>query len=129
MMIAMQYKKTDILCYYDARIGQSVYGGLFDPLSYKPLCTYYSLKAFGELYSLGNSVAVNCPKRDGIYALGATDGSSRAALIVNTCKETRLYTNLTGRVYLVDHDHMLEATDLNPADFVLGENQVALVIG
>lgn len=134
MMIAMQYKKTDILCYYDARIGQSVYGGLFDPLSYKPLCTYYSLKAFGELYSLGNSVAVNCPKRDGIYALGATDGSSRAAMIVNTGSanngsETRLNTNLTGRVYLVDHDHMLDETDLDPADFTLGENQVALVIG
>ena len=50
-------------------------------------------------------------------------------MIANTGKETRLNTNLTGRVYLVDHDHMLEETDLDPADFTLGENQVALVIG
>lgn len=44
MMIAMHKEtKNDILCYYDARIGPSLYGGMFNPLNHKPLCTYYSL--------------------------------------------------------------------------------------
>ena len=34
MMITMQHKKTDILCYYDARIGPSQFGGMFNPLSF-----------------------------------------------------------------------------------------------
>ena len=41
MMCAMQcYAKTDILCYYDARVGASVYGGMFHPITLAPLPLY-----------------------------------------------------------------------------------------
>ena len=129
MMIALQYKKTDILCYYDARIGQSVYGGLFDPPDLQAALYILFAQGVRRAVFARSAVAVDCPKRDGIYALGATDGTRRAAMIVNTGKETRLNTNLTGRVYLVDRDHMLEETDLDPADFVSARIRVALVIG
>ena len=128
MMIAMQHKKTHLLCYYDARIGQSVYGGLFNPLTYEPLCTYYSFKAFGELYALGNEVEADYTKGEGIYAAGATDGKTSAVLIANTGKSERLETNLSGmKVYLIDSEHAMTETDYDSADFVLGENQTVFI--
>lgn len=126
-MIAMQNKKTDILCYYDARIGQSVYGGLFNPMTYQPLCTYYSFKAFGELYALGTQTAVEYDA-GAIRALAASDGERRAALIVNTGGAERLETNLDGmKVRLIDAGHFLTEAELDPTGFTLGENQVALI--
>lgn len=128
MMIAMQHKKTHLLCYYDARIGQSVYGGLFNPLTYEPLCTYYSFKAFGELYALGNEVEADYKKGEGIYAVGATDGKTSAVLIANTGKSERLETNLSGmKVYLIDSEHAMTETDYDSADFALGENQTVFI--
>jgi xylan 1,4-beta-xylosidase len=128
MMIAMQYKKTDILCYYDARIGQSVYGGLFNPMTYQPLCTYYSFKAFGELYMLGTQAEVAYDKGTGLYALAATNGSGKAALIANVGDEIEISTNLSGmKVKIIDSDHFLTDTYLDCGKFVLGKNQVALI--
>ena len=53
MMCAMQDARMDMMCYYDARISTSVYAGLFNPMTYKPLPSYYAMKAFGQLYRLG----------------------------------------------------------------------------
>ena len=127
MMIAMHDKKTDIMCYYDARLGQSQYGGLFNPLNHTPLCTYYSFKAFGELYALGTRVEAT--GGDNVYILAATDGSRRAALISNTGKEEEIETGLQGmKVILIDKEHHFTETGLDSAKFSLGENQVALLL-
>lgn len=127
MMIAMHDKKTDVMCYYDARLGQSQYGGLFNPLNHTPLCTYYSFKAFGELYALGTRVEAT--GGDNVYILAATDGSRRAALISNTGKEEEIETGLQGmKVILVDMEHHFTETGLDSARFNLGENQVALLL-
>ena len=131
MMIAMHDKKTDIMCYYDARIGQSNYGGLFNPLNYQPLCTYYSFKAFGELYALGHRAETSGGNSD-VRVLAACDGTAdgkRAVLIANTGSAVAVETGLPGmKVCLVDCDHFLTEAALDSAAFPLAENQVALLL-
>ena len=127
MMIGMHDKKTDMMCYYDARLGQSMYGGLFDPMHHVPLCAYYSFKAFGELYALGNRVEAVSDK-SGVWTLAAADGEKHAILISNTVGEEVVKTGIPGmKVTLVDSEHLFTATDLDSAEFTLRHDQVALL--
>ncbi len=127
MMLAMQNKKTTILCYYDARIGQSMYGGMFNPINYKPFGTYYSFKAFGELYVLGNQVELT--GNDGIYAVAATDGYGKNALMLaNTGESVEIETELDGfRAVRIDGENGLVDVSINPLGFVLGKHEVLLL--
>lgn len=129
MMCAMQNKKTDILCYYDARIGQSIYGGLFNPISYKPFCTYYAFYAFGQLYRLKNQVKCECFEK-GVYSLAAADGEKHAAMVANISgKDTEIETNLSPGMkgFFIDQAHFLTEAPLDEAHFVLKQNQVVLL--
>lgn len=126
-MCAMQGTKMDMMCYYDARVGVSVYGGLFNPLTCKPFCTYYGFKAFGELYALKNQVEC-IEDRKGIYAIAATDGNTDAVLISNLGDDTQISTNLDGfDVYLVDEEHMLEKIEMDSLNIVIKKYQVMLL--
>lgn len=129
MMIAMHDKKTDLMCYYDARLGPSQYGGLFNPLDHKPLCTYYSFKAFGELYVLGTRVEAYGGNSD-IRILAAKNDSDKCAVMIsNTGETTAIETNLSGmKVILIDQDHHFTETDLKSENFTLAKNQVSLLI-
>ncbi len=130
MMLTMQNTKTDLLCYYDARIDESCFGGMFNPLNYTPLPVYYAFKAFGELYALGTQVrlSVDTP---GVYALAAVgeDGEG-AVMLANTGEDTTvtLTGGAFGALYLVDEQH-----DLSPVGktedgtFLLKKNRVALI--
>ena len=129
MMCAMQNAHVDMMCYYDSRLQASSFGGLFAPLTYKPVCTYYSFQAFGELYELGTQVEAIGDSPD-VYVLAATDGDRKAVIIVNTAEEERtVSTNLTGdwTLSLIDREHLLTPTDLCASEFVLGANQVAFL--
>ncbi|MBO7376216.1 MAG: hypothetical protein J6V01_03835, partial [Clostridia bacterium] len=115
MMIAMHATRMSVMCYYDARLGLSVYGGLFDPMSEQPYCTYYSFKAFGKLYRLGNAIEVTGSGNDGLYALAATDGKTRGILIANIGEEKTVETDLGSgyRVYRIDERHPMTETRKN----------------
>ena len=130
MMCAMQTKAhTDMLCYYDSRLQASSYGGLFAPLTYKPVCTYYSFAAFGELYALGTQAESSCADKE-VYTLAATNGTEKAIMIVNTAKEDKeICLNVDGEwtVSLIDREHLLEPVEYDPAKFVLKANQVAFL--
>lgn len=127
MMIEMHNKKTDIMCYYDARIGPSAYGGLFNPLDHKPLSTYYSMKAFGELYALGTRVEALSDSPE-VSVLAAANGDARAVMLANTGKAVRVETELSGmKVILIDKEHHFTMTELDSSSFELAENQVALI--
>ena len=125
MMCAMQNRKMDMMCYYDARIGTTFYGGMFHPMSYEPLCTYYSFKAFGALYALGTQIACNCDC-DHVYTLAATDGEKTGILIANIGPDTELslLAAASATAYLIDEDHFMVPVSLNPKQFLLKENQV-----
>ncbi len=123
MMMAMQNTKMSVMCYYDARIGISVYGGLFNPLTFEPFCTYYSFKAFGKLYALGGQAEVTGDMGDGLYAMAATNGTERGILIANLGGEKVIETNL-GRgytAYRIDEKHFMTKKRISCKQFKLGE--------
>ena len=109
MMIAMQHTKMSVMCFYDARFGTSVYGGLFNPLTREPFCTYYSLKAFGRLYALGNEIEVKGDLSDDLFAIAATDGTQRGVLLANIGEEKIIETDLDRgyTAYLIDEKHFM----------------------
>ncbi|MBR0510352.1 MAG: hypothetical protein IJJ85_09550 [Clostridia bacterium] len=130
MMITMQNTRTELLCYYDARIGESCFGGMFNPLNYKPLPVYYAFKAFGELYALGTQVFAGSDNKN-VYALAAAnEDGERALLLANTGEDTAV-TLLGGafdRFYPVDETHDLTSAEpIANGRFLLKKNQTALL--
>ena len=102
-----------------------MYGGLFNPISYKPFCTYYAFKAFGEMYKLGTQAASVIDGTD-LYCVAAMDGDRHAAMISNLGDECEITTNLCScmKAYLIDVDHFMTEIELDPKKFTLGKNQV-----
>ena len=68
----------DTACFYDARIGTSEYGSLFNPITRQPYADYDAFVMFGRLLQLGEQVALECD-RAGVYAVAATDGEKNDA--------------------------------------------------
>jgi len=131
MMCAMQCdSKTNILCYYDARVGASVYGGMFHPITLEPTPLYYSFAAFGELYRLGSQVEAVYERTRGVYALAATDGKKRAVLFANEgdadiTVETDLAPSMSA--FAIDAEKNLELALVNPKKFTLKAGTVLLI--
>ncbi len=132
MMLAMQDTDTELMCYYDARIGESCFGGMFNPLDHTPLPVYYSFKAFGELYALGTRADCRCDN-DKIYALAAVgrDGE-RALMLANIGNDARVTLDCAdsrpGTLFLVDKEHDLTPVGTTEVgSFNLLKDQVALI--
>lgn len=129
VMLTMQHKKTDMLMYYDARyVNTSAYAGFYDLATFEPSCIYYAFKAYGELYALGDEVECDCTE-DGIYALAAKNGEKTAIVVSNTKEDTAISLNLPDgfSVYLINKENLMTKTYLNPCEFTLTENTVALI--
>ncbi len=111
MLLSMQNLPLDSAMFYDARVGISVYGGLFHPLEKRPYPTYYGFKAFGKLYKLGNQVEAICDEK-GVYIVAAKDKQTGGILISNTGDEVPLCLEIQGqrivRCYVLDETHCLE---------------------
>lgn len=90
MMCRMQAEAVDICCYYDASWGVSNWGGMFHPYTGKPLKTYYSFKAFNELYMLKQSVKCNMECDGSLFAVSAVDGNICRAVITNTSQRNEM---------------------------------------
>ena len=82
MMLAMQKQSTSVLCYYDARIGASVYSGIFNPDSWKPYPNYFAFKSFNSLYKLENEVFTSSDN-DEIYVGGVAANGKKVLIISN----------------------------------------------
>ena len=77
MMLGLQDTPLDSAMFYDAQLGMSVYGSMFNCLTREPYPTYYAFTAYNELYKLKEQVAVEVDA-DGVYAVAAAkDGQSR----------------------------------------------------
>ncbi len=124
-MLAMQDQPVDMMMYYKANLVlQPIYGALFQPLTGEPTCTYYSFKAFGELYMLGNQVECIADEA-GIYAVAATNGHEKGVMIANIGEDRVLKTNLSDfEVYLIDGEHSFTLTDWNSEEFPLKKEQI-----
>jgi len=128
-MLSMQHKTTDMLMYYDAKyMSPNAYGGFYDFATYEPSAIYYSFKAFGELYNLGNEVECNCSK-EGIYALAAKNDREKSIVISNTAEDTEMELDLQEgfSVYIIDKNNLFTKTDMNPCKFTLKKNTVAII--
>lgn len=86
MMLAFQDTPLDSAMFYDARIGVSVYGSLFNPLTGEPFPAYYAFVAFNKLYELGDQVCVECSE-EGVYAVGARNETEGYLMISNTTEK------------------------------------------
>ena len=130
MMITMQNKKMDMMCYYDARIGTSVYAGMFNPITYEPFCAYYGFKAFGELYILKNQVECSCDK-SGIYALAAYDDVVGKVLVVNNtdvAEEICIDGVTCEEMYIISENKNLEKEEMTENRYTLGPRETVLVV-
>ena len=131
MLCAMQNTRMDMMCYYDARIDRSVYGGLFNPITYTPFCAYYVFKAFGVLYGLGTQVSCHW-EQEGVYAVAAAGEAGKAILLTNTTPDavTVECPQANGmQVLLIDEAHSMEEVNWEPAAFTLGAYQTVLLQG
>ncbi len=120
MMCALQKTKLHMLMYYDARIGASLYGGMFDPRWRRPFCTYDAFLAFGKLYALGTEVKVE-GLGEGLYATAARDGEKKAILLSNIGEAKELSLDLEGKyfAYAVTDDTRMKPVKINPAAFTV----------
>lgn len=99
IMIA-QEEPIDSAMFYDARMGVSMYGGMFNPLTQLPFPTYYAFMAFNELYRLGTEVGYELTDSDGIYALAASNGKRGAIMLANPSEnDVPLKLNFEGEIY------------------------------
>ena len=98
-MLAFQNLPIDSAMFYDARLGASYYGGMFNPMNREPLPAYYGFKCFGELYRMGNQVET-IADGDGIYAVAARSGEEGAVMIANVTENEVPLTIDCGKWYV-----------------------------
>lgn len=117
MMLGMQKKSPSVLCFYDGRIGPSMYGGLFNPDTWEPYPAYYALKSFNSAYQLKNETETLSDCED-VYTLGASDGEKSVLLISNlSSKEQKISLSVKGAdlsrtvVFRIDETHIYTQTD------------------
>lgn len=77
----MQRSAIDKAMYYDA-LPTRTYCGLYYFPSQQVTKTYYSFKAFNELYKLGTSVESSSNEQAGIYVCAAKDGAANGAVLI-----------------------------------------------
>ena len=85
-MLMMQNTSTDVMCIYDAKIGYSAYGPLFNPDTSYPYPTSYTLLMFNSLYQLGNAVGTESDDKY-VFAQAAVNGKKASLVIANVHQE------------------------------------------
>ena len=116
------------MCIYDGRMEAGTYAALFNAETKTPFPLYYSLKAFGELYTLGSWAKPDI-EGEGVYAQAATDGEKKALLLVNNNgAEVKIKTNLEKdmKAYLIDEESKLDPIELDVNDFKLKPKNIIL---
>ena len=100
VLAVAQQEPIDSAMFYDARMGVSMYGGMFNPLTQLPFPTYYAFSAFNELYRLKNEVECIVSEGDEIYAIAASNGKRGAILIANPADDdVGLDLDFSGEIY------------------------------
>lgn len=114
ILLALQDLPVDTAMFYDARIGTSIYGGLFNPLTREPFRLYYGFKAFNELYKRKNQLEVEV-SGDGVYAVAAKNENDGCVVIANTnCDSLPLDLNVTPKsVREISEKSTYEETEFN----------------
>jgi len=136
-MLGSQQTTMDMLMYYDAQ--PTIWNGLFDYYTFKPLKGYYPFVMFNTLYKLGTSVEVAIDD-ECVYAAAAKDADNRQAIMIcyytdeeetmpvkdivlDMCASAGSY-----ELYLLDDAHTNECIHTGPVTSVtLKPNSVVLL--
>ena len=98
MMLAFQNTPLDSAMFYDAQLGISIYGSLFNPLTKEPFPAYNAFRAYNELYKLGEQVEAVIDA-EGLYVLAAKSDKKGCVVIANpTENEVKFNLNAGGKV-------------------------------
>lgn len=137
MAVISEAQKTDIdmLMYYDTR--PSVFNGVFDYYTYRPLKGYYPLYWYGSFYDLEAEIRTE-NKIENIYTLAGIDKNGKATAIITSYsdndnaedKEISVDFGKDGKfeIYLLDSEHdgeLIETTE--KLDFTI-KNQAVVMI-
>lgn len=124
-MLMMQNTSTDVMCIYDAKIGYSSYGPLFNPDTSYPYPTYYTFMMFNSLYRLENAVAVESGDPH-VFAQAAINGKKASVVIANVNEEPiRLNINIKSfptddvQIFRIDEENTYTLTGETLDDGVL----------
>ena len=82
VMLAMQKESLDQMEFYDARLGPSAYGGMFNPDTWRPYPTYYAFMSFNQAFKLHNEIFTESDDGN-VYVCGATNGKKSILLLSN----------------------------------------------
>ncbi len=117
-MLGGQQRPLDMLMYYDARI-QTLWNGMFDYYTLRPLKGYYPFKMFNTLYQLGTAVKAET-EGEGLHIAAAKDVDGKTAIMFShytdddeEIGEKTVTLNIVGgaekyEVYLLDETHSEE---------------------
>lgn len=130
MMLGMQKKTTGMLCFYDARItGASVYAGLFDVDTCKPLLSYFALMMFNKAYSLENEIET-VSDNDKVFVCGAKRDGKAVLLLSNIGEAAEIDLDLHG--VDVNDAEVLMISDIyhySPTGFDISNNKLTMPAG
>lgn len=137
MAVISEAQKTDIdmLMYYDTR--PSVFNGVFDYYTYRPLKGYYPLSWYGNFYDFEAEIRTE-NKIENIYTLAGIDKNGKITAIITSYsdndsaedKEISVDFGKNGKfeIYLLDCEHdgeLIETTER--LDFTI-KNQTVIMI-
>ncbi|MBR4960341.1 MAG: hypothetical protein IKY52_05550, partial [Clostridia bacterium] len=104
-----QKTSVDMLMYYDAR--PSIFNGIFDYYTMRPIKGYYVFAGWNELYRLGTEVHTETDDPE-LYAAAATDGEKQGMMISYftnrpdaEAKEVRIDAEGGFEVVIIDEDN------------------------
>ena len=109
-MLGMQKRSPSVLCYYDARLGASVYGGMFNPDTHTPYKNYYSFLSFNSLYRLENEIETSSDDENLFVGGAAKDG-----------KKVLLFANMSDKPQTVEFD--VKGAELSEAEIVITDSE------
>ena len=101
MLLALQGTSLDSAMFYDARCNMGIYAGLFDCVSFKPLPTYYSFVAFGELYKRSKQIQIG-ELPEGVYACASRDADGCIVMANVTEEEKAIELDLIGVKHITE---------------------------
>ena len=130
-MSAAQHSSTDMLMYYDAR--PTLWNGLFDSISLKPIIGYYPFNWFSYLYRECDKEVLCDSTAENIYTLCGVDKNGKAAIIVTYYSDAEglcdkdicidIGRNGKYEVYRIDNEHSPEdAEKCDKLNFTLKHN-------
>ena len=85
-MLMMQKSSTDVMCYYDGKLGFSDYGAIINPDSGYPYRTYYAFSMFNTLYRLGSCVYSQSDDEH-VFVGAASQGRAASVVVANTNRD------------------------------------------